>query len=231
MRNSMQKRPLSNDRLSDDRRRRQGGVEAIEFAIFFTLTLPMFVWMFINGMNFIILDKVNDVTRAAGLMLIKSQDFTLSGTQEIVARVASGLNLQVGTTGGVQGTSTGSGLVIISKIQYIGTTTCSNCTNVSHYVFLSRIYVGNTSLQFNGTTVASAFGSPNSTLWSTTTGDVSSTQTNTGAQTNAAFGALFGATPIADSETVYVVESYFTSASGFGAGQFGAGGAYARVLM
>ena len=154
-----------------------------------------------------------------------------SGTQEMVARVATGLNMQVGTAGGANGTTTGNGLVIISKVQYIGTTSCTSCTNVGTYVFLNRIYVGNKSLQFNGTTVASVFGSPDSSLWNSTSGAVSSSQTNALARTNSSFGALFGATPIADSQIVYVVESFFTSPNQFGSGAFNTNGVYARALM
>src|SRR5436305_2742134 len=77
------------------RRRSQRGVEAIEFGLFFVMMLPAFVWMFISGMNFIRSNKANDVARAAALMYIKGQDMTVLGTQEIIARVAQGLDLQV----------------------------------------------------------------------------------------------------------------------------------------
>src|SRR5579863_6943918 len=77
------------------RRRRQKGVEAIEFALFFSLMLPPFIWMFVTGMNFIRFNKANDVARAAALMYVKGQDMTVLGTQEILARVAQGLDLEV----------------------------------------------------------------------------------------------------------------------------------------
>src|SRR3954464_5497183 len=103
------------------RRRSQRGVEAIEFGLFFTMMLPGFVWMFINGMNFIRFNKANDVARAAALMYIKGQDMNVLGTQEILARVAQGLDLEVddGATPPSQSLSTtrGSGLIILSQVQ------------------------------------------------------------------------------------------------------------------
>jgi hypothetical protein len=218
--------------VSPRRRRNQKGVEAIEFALFFGLMVPGFIWMFINGMNFIRFNKANDVARAAALMYVKGQDMTVLGTQEILARVGKGLDLEVdnGATAPneVQSNSRGSGLVVVTEVQYVGPNTCNNCTNLNHYVFLQRVYIGNTSLQFNGSTVQSALGNPLSTLWSTTTGDVTSVYTNTGAQVASSFASLWSPA-VADGQVVYVVESFFSN--GFGSGSFSGGGVYARVFM
>ena len=218
--------------VSQRRRRRQKGVEAIEFGLFFIMMLPGFVWMFISGMNFIRFNKANDVARAAALMYIKGQDMTVLGTQEILARVGQGLNLYVddGATAPNQvlSNSRGSGLVVLSQVQYVGPNTCNNCTNLNHYVFLQRVYVGNKSLQFNGTQVQSGLGDPATAIWSATTGAVTSVYTNTGAQVNSSFANLWSPA-VGDGQVVYVVESFF--AGGFGSGQFGANGVYARVFM
>ena len=218
--------------VSGRRRRTQKGVEAIEFGLFFIMMLPGFVWMFISGMNFIRFNKANDVARAAALMYIKGQDMTVLGTQEILARVGQGLDLEVddgaAAPNQVMSNSRGSGLVILSQVQYVGPNTCTGCTNLNHYVFLQRVYTGNKSLQFNGSQVQSALGDPATAIWSSSTGAVSNVYTNSGAQVNASFSSLWSP-GVGDGQIVYVVESYF--AGGFGAGQFGGNGVYARVFM
>ena len=52
--------------------------------------------------------------------------------------------------------------------------------------------------------------------------------TDTSAQVSSSFAGLW-TTPVGDGQVVYVVESFF--AGGFGAGQFGGSGVYARVFM
>ena len=218
--------------VSPRRRRRQRGVEAIEFGLFFVMMLPGFVWMFISGMNFIRFNKANDVARAAALMYIKGQDMTVLGTQEILARVGQGLDLEVddGATPPTQAMSNtrGSGLVVLSQVQFVGPNTCNSCTNLNHYVFLQRVYVGNRNLTFNGTTVQSALGDPATPIWSSTTGAVTGSYTDTRAQVAASFAGLWSPA-VGDGQIVYVVESYF--AGGFGSGAFGGNGVYARVFM
>jgi len=228
----MQRNPL--EKRSSFRRRRhsQGGTEVVEFVIFFWLTFPGFLWMFVTGMNFVYMDKVNDVALAADLMVVKNQDMTLQGSQDIISRVATGLNLVTGSGPNGNSGGTGNGLLVLSTVQYIGTTTCTGCTNVGKYVFTKRIYVGNKSLQVNGSTVASLFGNPASALWdSTVSGTVSNNQTNTGAQTNATFAAMYSNTPIPDGQVVYVVESFFKPPFSFGGYAGSTNGVYVRALM
>lgn len=218
--------------VSHRRRRRQKGVEAIEFGLFFVMMLPPFVWMFISGMNFIRFNKANDVARAAALMYVKGQDMTVLGTQEILARVGQGLDLAVDDGGAapnqVMSNTRGSGLVVLSQVQYVGANTCSNCTNLNQYVFLQRVYIGNKSLQFNGTQVQSALGDPATAIWSSSTGAVTSIYADTRARVNSTFGNLWSPA-VGDGQIVYVVESFF--AGGFGSGDFGGSGVYARVFM
>jgi hypothetical protein len=214
------------------RKRSQGGTEVVEFLIFFWLTFPALLWMFVTGMDFVYMDKVNDVALAADLMVVKNLDLTLQGTQQIVARVATGLNLVTGTGPNGNGAGGGNGLLVISTVQYIGATTCSGCTNVGKYVFTRRIYIGNKSLQVNGSSVDSLFGDPAAGLWdSSVTGNVSNNQSNTGAQTNAAFAAMYNGTPIPDGQVVYVVESFFKPPFSFGGYAGSTNGVYVRALM
>ncbi len=186
--------------------------------------------MFINGMNFLRFNKATDVSRSAALLFVKGIDFTLPGNQAIIARVASGLDLESSSTTSAGGISAGSGLIVFSIVQYIGPNTCSGCTNLNKYVFLERIYVGNTSLAISGTTVSSALGSPNNSVWSATTGAVSSTQTNPGAQVPIGSASALPAA-MGDGQIAYVVECFFKPQTGFGTGGFDSNGVYSRVIM
>ncbi len=186
--------------------------------------------MFQTGMNFLRFNKATDVCRSASLLFVKGIDFTLPGNQDIISRVASGLDLVDNATTSASGVTTGSGLIVFSIVQYIGPNTCNNCTNLNKYVFLQRIYVGNTNLAIAGTTVASALGSPNNSVWSSSTGAVSNTQTNAGAQVpSGSTGAL--PTTMGDGQIAYVVECFFKPQSGFGTGGFDSNGVYTRVIM
>ena len=218
--------------VAERRRRKQKGIEAIEFGLFFVMMLPGFIWMFISGMNFIRFNKANDVARATALMYIKGQDMNVLGTQEIIARIGQGLDLEVDDGAAAPGqqlsNTRGSGLVVVSQVQYVGPNTCNSCANLNHYVFLQRIYIGNKSLQISGTQVQSALGAPSTSIWNSSTGVVSNIYTDTGAQVNASFANLWSP-GVGDGLIVYVVESYF--AGGFGSGDFGGNGVYARVFM
>jgi hypothetical protein len=216
--------------LSLRRRVSQRGIEAIEFGLLFALLLPPFVWMFISGMNFLLFNKATDVARSASLLFVKGIDFTLPGNQKIIARVASGLDLADSATTTANGGTTGSGLIVFSIVQFVGPNTCNNCTNLNKFVFLERIYVGNKTLAIAGTTVASALGSPNGSVWSTSTGVVSSTQTNAGAQVpSGSTGALPAS--MGDGQIAYVIETFFKPQGGFGSGSFDSNGVYTRVIM
>jgi hypothetical protein len=146
--------------------------------------------------------------------------------------VAEGLDLEVddGATppSQVLSNSRGSGLVVLTEVQFVGTTTCTGCTNTGYYIYKHRVYIGNRSLQINGSTVVSALGDPPSAIWDSTTGDVSSQYTDTRARVASNFAGLWSPA-MADGQIGYVVESYF--AGTFGTGNFGGNGIYARVFM
>jgi len=211
------------------RRQLQKGVEAIEFGLLFAFLLPPFLWMFVNGMNFLRFNKTTDVSRSAALLYVKGVDFTLPGNQTIISRVASGLDLTASSTTTANGAGSGSGLIILSTVQYIGANTCNSCTNLNKYVFLDQVFVGNKALVIAGTSVVSALGSPNAGLWSTSTGVVTNTQTNAGAQVGSAVSGILPT--MGDGQVAYVVECYFKPQNGFGNGAFDSNGVYTRVIM
>jgi len=217
---------------SSRRRRTQSGVESIEFGLFAIMMMPAFVWMFTTGMNFVRFDKAADVVRSAALMYVKGTDMNVLGSQELVARVAEGLSMEVdnGATppSQVLSFSRGSGLVVLSTVQYVGSGTCSGCTNTGYYVFTDRVYIGNRSLQINGSTVQSALGDPPAAVWNSTTGDISSVYTDSRTRVASSFSSLWSPA-MGDGAIAYVVEGFF--AGSFGAGAFGGNGIYTKVVM
>ncbi len=214
--------------VSARRKGRQRGVEAIEFGLWMFLMMPAFLWMFITGMNLIRYIKASDVTRASAMLYTKGQDMTDIGMQQVVARVANGLDLEV-TTSGASGNSVGNGLLIFSRVEYVGAS-CS-CNNAAQYVVTQRIYVGNRSLQLSGAGVESFAGPAPSTGWNVTTGLVANaTTSNTTAIVNSAFSSLWGSA-LSDGQYIYMVESFFKPTTTMGSGPFDSAGVYNRIFM
>jgi hypothetical protein len=213
--------------ISERRRRKQKGMEAIEFGLWAVLMMPPFVWMFINGINFVRYNKAGDVTRSAAMMYIKGVDMSGVNNQKIVARVANGLNLQV-ESGGTRVHNLGDGMVVMTQIQYIGAT--CGCTNANNYVMTRRMYLGNRSLSIGGQTAESFTGAPPAgSIWNSTTGSVSNFMTDANARVTGAFVTLWG-NSLSNGQTVYVVESFFKTPA-IGSGAFDSRGIYTRVFM
>ena len=101
------------------------------------------------GISLIRAIQVAEVCRDAAHMLAFGIDFSQTANQTMLQYIAQGLNL----------TSTGSSVVILSVVTYVPST-CS-CTNASQYVLTKRIIIGNASVI--SSTAPSAFGNPTST--------------------------------------------------------------------
>jgi hypothetical protein len=213
--------------VSQGRRRRQRGSEAIEFALWMFLTMPPLVWMFITGMNFVRYIKANDVTRAAAMLYTKGLDMTDLGTQQVLERVASGLDLEA-VSAGVRVTNVGNGLLVFTKVEMVSSS--CGCINAGKYVMSQRIYVGNRSLQLRGSTVESFIGPAPSSGWNSSTGVVSNITTNATAVASSEFTTLWGSALTAG-QYVYVVESFFKPVSSMGSGDFDANGVSTRIFM
>lgn len=157
------------------RRRGQRGNELIEFALVVTFLLPLLFGTVVVGLNLSRSIQVTQVSRDVGHMYSRSVDFSDPANQAIAVRLAEGLNIQ--TTGG-------SGVVILSTVEFIGTAQCtaaglssSQCTNLNYPVIINRIVIGNTNAR------ASAFGTPSQSLIGSD-GNVSSYLTSTTARAN-----------------------------------------------
>jgi hypothetical protein len=227
--------------VSKRRKRTQGGQEFLEFSLIFGLVLaPLFLSMIIYGMNLIVSNQVTFLCSEVGSLYIAGQDLTLASSQATVARLANGLNLVVGTTGGYANTSnsTSSGIVTITQIKYVGTsaqTTCSGISpcNTNSFVYMQRIQFGNGSL---ATAPVSVAGTPNSGITVNSQGVVANPYGDSTAKLSgtaeSGMVALWnaGATGgLQDGQTVNLVETYFES-TGFSFGS-GTHGVYAKFFF
>lgn len=135
------------------RRSRSGerGSSLIEFVLCFALFwVPFFFGMWNVGISLIRTIQVTEVCRDAAHMLAFGIDFSDVSNQAMLQTIAQGLNL----------TSTGQSVVILSMVTYVTNSNCtaaglSNCANSNQYVLTKRIVIGNSSIR------ASAYGNPN----------------------------------------------------------------------
>lgn len=136
------------------RRRRQGerGNAMIEFALCMSFLTPLLLGTFNVGMNLGRNLQVTQLARNTGHMYVRWIDFTQPASQDLVVRLAQGLNLQ--RTGG-------DGVVILSQVTVPGAEDCAAaslsaaaCTNRDQAVVIHRVAFGNLSL------LTSRFGNP-----------------------------------------------------------------------
>src|ERR1700734_2041830 len=151
------------------RRKTQSGQEIFEFGLVTILLMPMFLGAFVVGMNLIRSIQANQVCRDLDDMYIHGGDFSTYAMQQEAQRLAQGLNLQIGASfpGNTQANTgnSGNGIVTVTQIMYIGSTTstscvavgASNCLNHDSFVYTQQIQFGNGSLA-NANTVT--VGSP-----------------------------------------------------------------------
>jgi hypothetical protein len=211
------------------RGRRQRGQEIIEFAFVALLFVPMFLGMFVTGMNLIMSIQANNMVRNLGDMYIHGADFSTYAYQQLAQRMGTGLNLQMPSfSGNVQSNtgSTGNGIIRITEVMYIGKTTDPNCvaagagscTNHDSFVFIQRIVFGNSSL---ATSHPSSMGDPTGATISAQ-GSVSNYITDATAKLpgggQAAMVALWqttanGQAPLTDGQVFYAAEGYFQTPS------------------
>ena len=211
------------------RGRRQRGQEIIEFAFVALLFVPMFLGMFVTGMNLIMSIQANNMVRNLGDMYIHGADFSTYAYRQLAQRMGTGLNLQMPSfSGNVQSNtgSTGNGIIRITEVMYIGKTTDPNCvaagagscTNHDSFVFIQRIVFGNSSL---ATQYPSSMGDPTGATISAQ-GSVSNYVTDATAKLpsggQAAVVALWqttanGQAPLTDGQVFYAAEGYFQTPS------------------
>jgi hypothetical protein len=230
--------------IAGHRRRRQGGQQIIEFGLVAILYIPLLMGSFLTGMNMIRSVQASHVARDMADMYILGADFSQPQMQTLVQKLASGMDLQIGaaTTNVADNLSTaGRGMIWISKLQWVGTTsqaTCTavlpaSCTNTGKFVFAERIRFGNSTLEAerdsivgHTTATRNTYGIVTSVLATTAAAAIQGTQ-----QTE--FTARWqsgpsGTTPLTDGQIVYMVEVYFKSPDLLLGSMSGQKGVYSR---
>ena len=196
------------------RRRSLRGTEVIEFALVASLLLPFLFGTIVVGLNLGRSVQVTQVSRDAGHMYSRSVDFSSSANQNLIERLAQGLNIHV------------TGVVILSTIMFAGQAQCDAaglsggaCSNLNQPVFIHRIVIGYAAAR------SSAFGTPNAGIVDST-GRVSNYLTEASARA-AGFAAVL---PLAAGELAYVSEVYVPS-SDYALPGYMATGVYSRTVF
>lgn len=153
-------------RKREGRQRRTAprGGSAIEFVLLSVFWVPLLTGVLVIGTAMVRAIEAVQVARDAGHMYARGVDFALEGNQRLLVRLGEDMGLKA--TGG-------DGVVILSKVTYIGPYQCkaeqladnsdppnptAGCRNYRHYVFAQRVVVGNASLR------TSNFGTPDPSL-------------------------------------------------------------------
>lgn len=199
--------------------RRRRGNAVIEFGLCTVFLVPLLLGGVVTGMNLNRSIQGTQVSRDAGHMFVRWVDFSLPANQEMVVRLARGLGMT--RTGG-------NGVVILSRIMFIGETQCtegnlslSECTNYNRPVFTQRLVIGNAGLR------SSNFGTPSPAILNTK-GEIAPANylTDPTARTGN-FESLLALQP---GEVAYVSEAYFASPD-FNLGSWAGSGVYARTIF
>ncbi len=200
-----------------NRKKSEGGNAILESTLCFIFLVPLLIGSVGIGMSLNRSIQANQVTRSAGHMYARGLNFALTGNQQLLVRMATGLNLQL--TGG-------DGVVYLTRAVKIGDQQCLDggvtialCGNRGQTVITSRVRFGNTSLR------TSSYGNPSSAFFNAS-GDAAAVDY---LKQSALVIPNFSTTlTLGDGESAYVAESFFASAgTGFGM----SGGAYNRSIF
>lgn len=193
------------------------GSAAVEFALSLLVLVPALIGVFVMGFRVTDAIQTVQVARDTARMYARGIDFSVTGNQDLVVRLASGLGMT---------RTAGEGVVIISKVLYIGHDQCAagglsdaSCTNINLPVFTRRIVIGNSDLR------ASNHGTPAPGLIDGS-GYVSSYLTNTTTRAVGGFAALMP--NMAPGDEAFMSEGYFASP---GSVLFGSTGSYSRSIF
>jgi hypothetical protein len=202
-------------------RPRQAGNTILEFAIVMVFLVPLFAGTFTIGMALTKGIQVSNVARDAVVLMVTSTTNSQSGldlsqtqNQRIIVSAAQGLGMASDAQN--DPSSTGSAVVILSKVVMVGPTECSlggmtpngsapiwttsNCPNYGSYAFEYRVVIG------NGTTWTSKLGSPTVTIQSNGSISAANIASNSGAL-DPTFSSVTGMT-LTSSNYALVSEMY-----------------------
>src|ERR1039458_439111 len=206
------------DKALNQSRERQKGSLFVEFVLVVSLVMvPLLLGTMVVGFNLIRSIQVNQINRDAGHMFARGVDFSSDSNglvdRSILFQMAP--RLQVAT-------SAGTGVLILSAIEYIGATTCSGCSNLNHAVFTQQIILGNAAL------FPSRFGTVSATSM---IADGSGTVINPLTDTTVRADALLTLLSMTDNDVAYVSETFYSSTDLGIPGYMNASGVYARAIF
>jgi len=168
--------------INRPREKSKGGNAILEFALVLSFLVAMLAGAFTMGITVARGIQASNVTRDALVLLVRSVtdpdsglDLSQTQNQRIIVRAAQNFNMA--SDASYDPSSTGGGVVILSKVILVGPNTCAlgivpapsgvpnstppnygwttgNCPNYGSYVFAYRIVIG------NGTRWSSALGNP-----------------------------------------------------------------------
>jgi hypothetical protein len=235
------------NRAPAHRRKTQSGQEIVEFALVALLFVPIFIGAFIVGMNLIRSIQTNQVCRDLDDMYIHGGDFSTYPLQQEAQRLAQGLNLQIGApfAGNEQSNTgnAGNGLVTVTQIMWIGSTTsasclavgASNCTNQNSFVYTQQMQFGNGSLASSSAvtlgTCPPAIINSSGVVQNYITDSRASLSAGAQSSMQSLWQVNNGITKaLSDQQVTYVVETYFQSPD-LTIGSLSGNGVYARYFF
>jgi hypothetical protein len=202
-------------------RNRQRGSSAIEFAFSCLILLPLLLGGLSAGFNLLRATQVAQFARDTGHLYAYGIDFTQSSAQQMLVKLATGLNFAA---------SGGSGEVIFSTILMVGPNDCTagglqantgSCPNLNRAVYTRWYKMGNQTLY------TSLIGSPSTADASTGIINSSSYLRDSSARASGMSG-LMTLTP---GQSICLTEVYFSSSDYDITGFLTGSGVYARAIF
>jgi hypothetical protein len=202
-------------------RRDERGSSAVEFAFCSLILLPLLLGGLSVGFNLVRATQVAQFTRDAGHQYAYGIDFTQSSGQQLLVRLATGLNFQL---------NGGTGVAIFSTILMVGPNDCTagglqantgSCPNLKCAVYTRWYRVGNTAVF-------------TSTLGNPTTANVSTGILNSSSylkDSSARASGISNLMTLAAGQSIYVTEVYFSSSDYNITGFLTGNGVYARAIF
>jgi hypothetical protein len=206
---------------SPSQARLERGASAIEFAFSCLVLMPLLLGGLSVGFNLVRATQVAQFARDAGHLYAYGIDFTQSSAQQMLVKLATGLNFAL---------SGGTGEVILSTVLMVGPNDCTagglqantgSCPNLNQAVHTRWYKAGNTSL-YNST-----FGTP--TTADPTTGIISSSSflRDSSARANGVTSLM----TLSASQSIFLTEVYFSSSDYNITGFLTGNGVYARAIF
>jgi len=221
------------------------GTQIMEFGLVALLFVPMMMGSFVTGMNVIRSIQANHVARDLSDMYIHGADFSDKAMQRLAKKLATGMDLQVGSANGNAADNIGNsgrGIVWVSKLMWVGSTVEASCvsvqpaacTNTNKFVFLEHIRFGNGSLESERDAsvghpgaARDAFGAITPNRITTANAAVPEPHQTKMYQLWQVSSPSTNRTPLSDQQIIYLVEVYFQSPD-LSLGAFQGRGVYAR---